>query len=399
MLPALFIKMIKYFSANYILPVSSEPVKDGVVAVSEQGEIIKIYDRDSAESIKEPIDYHEGVIVPGFVNSHCHLELSHLHKKIPYGKGLLPFLKTVLKERGASDAGVLQAMKKADKAMFDNGIVAVGDISNNSLSKTVKEDSSIYYHTFVEMVGFDPEKADEVFKSGLAVKEEFYPLPASITPHSPYSVSKELFKYFRTYSEEKENIFSVHNQETEEENKLYRYKTGGFLQFYESLGLDVGFFKPQARNSVQSVIPLLPKNQKILLVHNTYTSLKDIYFVRRFGRDVTWCFCPNANLNIENRLPKLEMFLPHDFNILLGTDSLASNDKLSILSELKTLGKHFPSIPLTTTIKWATLNGAKFLGIDHYFGSIERGKRPGLNLITDTQGVKLSSLSKVQKLI
>jgi cytosine/adenosine deaminase-related metal-dependent hydrolase len=393
--------MIKYFSANYILPVTAEPIKDGVVAVNEHGEILKVYDRDSAEAISEAIEKQDGIIVPGFVNSHCHLELSHMHKSLSKGQGLIPFINSVLKQRETeTDADkIAKAMSIADKTMFENGIVAVGDISNNNLSKKIKEDSSIYYHTYVEVMGFNPENAQEVFDKGLSLKEEFYPLPASITPHAAYSVSKELFRLFRVYSEGKENLMTLHNQETEEENKLYRYKTGGFLNFYENLGIDVQFFKPQARNSVQSIVPLLPKDQKILMVHNIYTSLKDIYFVRRFGRDITWCFCPNANLYIENRLPKIDMFLPHDFNITLGTDSLASNDKLCMLSELQTLGTHFSSIPLTTTIKWATLNGAKFLGIDQDYGSIERGKKPGLNLITDTNGFKLGPHSKVKKLV
>ena len=391
--------MIKYFSANYILPVSTEPLKDGVISVNDQGEILKIYDRDSSESIIDPIEKYDGIIVPGFINSHCHLELSHKHKSVAKGEGVLSFVNSIMKDRQADEAVINKAMQKADKEMLDNGIVAVGDISNNSISKTVKQNSPLYYHTYAEVMSFNPEKADESFEKGLALKEEFYPLSASITPHAAYSVSKELFKNFRIYSEGKDNLFSLHNQETEEENKLYRYKTGKFLEFYQSLGLDIEFFKPQARNSIQSIIPLLPKDQKILLVHNIYTSLKDIYFVRRFGRDITWCFCPNANLYIENRLPKVEMFLPHDFNMTLGTDSLASNDKLCILSELLTLSKHFPSIPLTTTIKWATLNGAKFLGIDQDYGSIERGKKPGLNLITDTQGIKISDQSKVKRLI
>jgi cytosine/adenosine deaminase-related metal-dependent hydrolase len=391
--------MIKYLSANYILPVSAEPIKDGVVSINEQGEIIKLFDRDSSESITDPIEKHEGIIVPGFVNSHCHLELSHMHQKLPKGQGVISFVDAVIKQRQADEAVVLAEMQKADKAMFESGIVAVGDVSNNIASKKVKQESNLYYHTYVEVMGFNPEKAEEVFNKGLELKEEFYPLSASVTPHSAYSVSKELFKLFRNYSEGKENLFSLHNQETEEENKLYRYKTGGFLDFYKSLGLDVEFFKPQARNSVQSIIPLLPKDQRILLVHNIHTSLKDIYFVRRFGRDVTWCFCPNANLYIENRLPKLDMFLPHDFNMTIGTDSLASNDKLCVLSELLTLHKYFPSLPLVTTIKWATLNGAKFLGIDSNFGSIDRGKKPGLNLITETQGVKLSDKSEVKRLV
>jgi cytosine/adenosine deaminase-related metal-dependent hydrolase len=136
-----------------------------------------------------------------------------------------------------------------------------------------------------------------------------------------------------------------------------------------------------------------------MLVHNTYTSLKDIYFILRSGRAVTWCFCPNANLYIENRLPKIEMFQYHDFNITLGTDSLASNKNLCILSELKTLHSNFSSLALTDTIKWATINGAKFLGIDDKFGSIEKGKKPGLNLITNVNGLKLTPESEVQKLV
>lgn len=142
-------KMIKYFSANYIFPVSAEPIKDGVVAVSDQGEILKIYDRDSSESITDPIEKHEGIIVPGFVNSHCHLELSHLHKSLPKGQGLIPFVNAIIKDRKSDDKVITSAMQKADKAMFDNGIVAVGDISNNNLSKKVKQDSSLYYHTYV----------------------------------------------------------------------------------------------------------------------------------------------------------------------------------------------------------------------------------------------------------
>jgi cytosine/adenosine deaminase-related metal-dependent hydrolase len=97
-------------------------------------------------------------------------------------------------------------------------------------------------------------------------------------------------------------------------------------------------------------------------------------------------------------LPKVEMFLLDDLNITLGTDSLASNDELSVLSELKTLHANFPALTLTKTIAWATLNGAKFLGIDDRFGSIEKGKKPGLNLITNVERLELTTNSKVKKI-
>lgn len=389
--------MVKSFSADYILPVSSEPIKNGVVSVSESGEITGLFEKDDPAVKNLAIEHLEGIIVPGFVNSHCHLELSNLHKKFPKGKGLMSFIRSVIGNRD-KETNVDEAMERADRTMYENGIVAVGDISNRDVSIALKQKSPIHYHTFVEVLGFDPEKAKDIFEAGLAIRNKIGE-DASIVPHAAYSVSKELLRSITTCCKDGTNLISIHNQETEEENKFYRYKTGGFIDFYKELKLDISFFKPQARNSLQSILPLLPSNQRIMLVHNTYTSLKDIYFIRRFGRDITWCFCPNANLYIESRLPKVEMFLINDLSITIGTDSLASNDELCILSELKTLFRKFPQIPFTKTLGWATLNGARFFNIDKRFGSIEIGKSPGLNLISKVKGLELTTDSEVTRLI
>jgi aminodeoxyfutalosine deaminase len=391
--------MVNFYSADFILPATSEPIPNGTVGVGPDGVITGVYPEDNIELEGVTVKRLKGIIVPGFVNSHCHLELSHLHEQIPEKQGLIPFIKTVINLRKSIAQSTKKAMEEADRQMWENGIVAVADVVNSIDSKEVKERSSIYYYTFVELISFEPDRAKDVFKDGLDLLQEFSPLHASIVPHAPYSTSKELFRFIGKFCGESGSPLTIHNQESEDENKLYRYKTGDFLKFYTDLGINIDFFKPQARNSIQSIIPLIPVQQRTMLVHNTYTSLKDIYFILRSGRAVTWCFCPNANLYIENRLPKVEMFQYHDFNITLGTDSLASNKQLCILSELKTLHKNFPALSLAETIGWATINGAKFLGIEDTFGSIEKGKRPGLNLITQTNGLKISAESKVQKLI
>jgi aminodeoxyfutalosine deaminase len=392
--------MVRNVTADYIFPINTDPIKNGIISVASDGEIMGVYTRDSPELRGSQPEYHNGIIVPGFINSHCHLELSYLHKKIPSGNGLISFIQKVLHERKTADEQVInEAMAVADHAMAENGIVAVGDISNTAASIPVKKQSKIYYHTFVELLGFAPDVAQEVFTKGDELKKSFNGLPSSIVPHAPYSISKDLLKLIKRYCDNNKNILSMHNQESEEENKLFRYKKGAFLDLFESLKQDIDFFKPQARNSIQTVIPLMPENCPVLLVHNTYTSLKDIYFIRRFGRQITWCFCPNANLYIEGRVPKIEMFLTHNFNITLGTDSLASNDKLCLLSEIKIIQERFPEIPLDQLFCWATLNGARFLGIDKTFGSIEAGKKPGLNLITDVHDFKLTETSKVKRLV
>lgn len=391
--------MLRYLSADYIFPVSEDPIKDGIIALHQDGEIDAVYTAETAKSITEPIDRYQGIIVPGFINSHCHLELSHLHGKIPEGTGLVSFVKAVISQRTANQEEVLLAMKTNDRLMSDNGIVAVGDISNNHSSKSVKQNSRIYYHTFIELLGFDPAKAEIVFNKALELKSDFAPLPASIVPHAPYSVSEKLFNLLREYSETHQNLCSIHNQESRAEADLFMNKSGEFLDFYKMLNLDLNFFKARYKSSIQSILPLLSSKQKTLLVHNTYTSPEDISTVAASGKEITWCFCPKANLYIEGRLPDIEMFLRADLKITLGTDSLASNDKLCILSELKVLKEYFPELPFSQTIRWATLNGAEFLGIDKRFGSIEKGKTPGLNLIENVNGSDLTAYSTIKKLI
>lgn len=390
---------MKSFKADYVFPVCADPIKNGIITIDDTGKIISVTDQNASPTPGVPIEQLKGVICPGFINTHCHLELSHLRDKIDMHKGLVNFIMDVQKFRGADQSEVLAAAVAADQEMANNGIVAVGDISNSNASVAIKAGSKLYYHTFIETFGFLPEQASRVFDHALELMNEFKPQPCSITPHAPYSVSKDLFKLIRNQCDEGENLISIHNQECEDENKFYRYKQGSFNDLYAHFGIDIGYFKPQARNSLQSIIPLLTNRQKILMVHNTCTNLKDIYFIKRFDRKINWCFCPNANLYIENKLPKIELFVGQGFNITLGTDSLASNSKLCILSEMRTIQQKFPAISTAQLIQWGTLNGAEYLGINDEKGTLEPGKSPGLNLITGLDGLKFTPETEVRRLV
>lgn len=390
---------MRSFIADYVYPVSADPIKDGVVTVDDEGKIISVSETQDPDLQHPTPERLTGIIVPGFINTHCHTELSHLKDKIAPGDGLINFIKDVQNFRNIDKALVLEAAEQADAEMYRNGIVAVADTSNSNITVALKAKSKLYYHTFVEIFGFLPESADELFEKALALEEEFRPQSVSVTAHAPYSVSKELFKLIKRYSDTHDNLLSIHNQECEDENKFYRYKLGGFIDMYKHFGINIDYFRPQARNSLQSVIPLLTNRQKILMVHNTCTNLKDIYFIKRFDRKINWCFCPNANQYIEKRLPKVELFMNQGLNITLGTDSLASNAKLCILSEMRTLQQNIPALSFDSLLEWGTLNGAKFLGIDHEKGSIEPGKTPGLNLITGLDAARITPDTKVRKLI
>ncbi|PTQ95824.1 cytosine/adenosine deaminase-related metal-dependent hydrolase [Mucilaginibacter yixingensis] len=389
---------MKSFRADYVFPVCADPVKNGIVTVDDFGKIVAISDQPSDHHNPNAEHLH-GIICPGFVNTHCHLELSHMQGKVERGTGLVNFIKNLQALRNSEPREIEAAAAAADAAMYQQGIVAVGDISNSTITAPIKAQSKLYYHTFVEVFSFTPARADAAFQSALEIVEYFRPLPASITPHAPYSVSKELFRMIKNYTDQHPNLISMHNQECDDENKFFRYKLGEFVSLYEHFGINIDFFKPQARNSIQSVLPLLSNKQPVLLVHNTCTNLKDIYFIKRFDRKINWCFCPNANLYIEGKLPKVDLFADQGFNITLGTDSLASNHTLSILDEMLVLQSNFPKLDLSRLLEWGTLNGAQFLGIDNKYGSIQAGKTPGLNLITGLDGLRLTGNSQVKRLV
>lgn len=388
---------MKSYRADYVFTINADPIKNGVVTVDDNGKIISV--GTQPYDAKTSVEQLKGILCPGFINAHCHLELSHLKSKIPVDTGLIEFIKHVQGLRQVDEAEALAAAEKADQEMYDNGIVAVGDISNSSLTISIKAKSKIYYHTFIETFGFLPERAESVFENALGLLKDFKPQACSVAPHAPYSVSKELFRLIRDYCEQHENLLTMHNQETDDENKLYRYKTGRFLEMYESFGIDISYFKPQARNSLQTIVPLLTNKQRVLLVHNTCTNLKDIYFIKRFDRKIHWCFCPGANMYIEGRLPKVELFMDQGYPITIGTDSLASNTKLCLLNEMRLLQEHVPALPLGKLLEWATINGAKFLGIEEDKGSLAVGKTPGLNLLTGLDGFRITPETKVRRVV
>ncbi|TKC04149.1 amidohydrolase family protein [Pedobacter frigoris] len=373
--------MISYLSASYVYPVTSGPIKNGVVGVEEDGKITAVFTaEDAAERQIQDVVTYDGILVPGFVNTHCHLELSHMKAKIAGKKGLVDFVKNVMKTRSADDYSIEVDMLKADVEMFEGGIVAVGDISNQAISASIKKGSPIYYHTFLEVMGFNPATAKLSMDRALEFEEKFEDLSLSIVPHAPYSVSSALFDALKANSVDKASLVSIHNQETADENAFFEDKTGSFLDLYEFLGLNIDFYKPSGKTSLQTYLPLLSPDNKTLLVHNTFTSMEDVKFAEAVHPNLYWCLCPRANMYIEDRLPDVNMLKDAGVRITLGTDSLASNRKLSILAEMEVLANNF-DIPMWDLIKWATWNGADFLGVTERYGSLEPGKRPGINLL------------------
>lgn len=349
---------------------------DNVLIVKEDGTVEEIIPASNAGDGVEELD---GILCPGFINCHCHVELSHLKNAIPEQTGLVNFVQQVMGKRNALPEIKEAAMQNAETEMYNNGIVVVGDICNTADSVVLKKESKIHWHNFIEVSGF----VDAVAEKRLAAAEEVMnQFPGStLSPHSPYSVSKKLFKLLNEKTKNK--IVTIHNQETAAENELYINKNGDFLELYKNLGIDISHFSATGKTSLQTWLPYFTNKQSIISVHNTFTSANDIGFaIKNSVSAIYYCLCINANLYIENKLPPITALIQNNCAIILGTDSYASNWQLNIMEEIKTIQQYFNEIPLATILQWATLNGAMALGIDNIFGSFKKNKKPGIILIS-----------------
>ncbi|MBX2814777.1 MAG: amidohydrolase family protein, partial [Saprospiraceae bacterium] len=349
------------------------------------------------------IERHRGILVPGYVNAHCHLELSHMLGKVDTGTGLPSFIRSVVSERDASPEEISEAIREADREMSNNGIVAVGDISNTDHSFETKNRSNIAYYTFIELFDFLLEdQADETLERHRKIYLQAPDHGAhrkSYVPHAPYSVSGKLFQLINQENQDSKKTVSIHNQETPGENELFESGSGPFCDLYQGFGIDLSAFSPIGRSSIHHVLQHLDPSHRWILAHNTLTTRQDISAAEAVNPDLYWVSNPNANLYIENRLPDYQAFLESGSAVCLGTDSLTSNWQLSIFEEMKTIARFQSFVPLLKLIEWATTNGAKALGMEARLGSIEVGKTPGLNLITPNRHGTLDHLSTSVRLM
>ena len=391
---------MRKIAADLVLPVSAAPIPKGLVIIDEHGKILEI----GTQSAHDPasIERYSGVLVPGFINTHCHLELSHMKGKVDTGTGLLPFLVSVVSFRDIAQEEILEAIEQADQEMYKNGIVAVGDISNKADTAGTKENSPIRYYTFVEMFDFlQDDKAKATFDGYYEVYEqqsENGKNRKSCVPHAPYTVSPYLFELIRNINPEDCTV-SIHNQETRHEDEFFLHKSGGFVGFMNSFGVSLDHFEATEKTSIHYAIEHLNRHQRTIFVHNTQTQTEDIRAAMAWNPDVYWATCPNANLYIENRLPNYKHFLDEKAKMTIGTDSLTSNWQLSVLEEMKTIALYQSYVPFEEILRWATLNGAEALGFEDELGSLEVGKKPGINLLDLDRSLQLTADTKVKRLV
>ena len=331
----------------------------------------------------------DGALVPGFVNAHCHVELSHLHRKFVKGTGMAGFIDQInaLRDWAGRDRKQ-ELVKEWMDLMWRRGVSAMADISNDDSSFDIKAVHPLYTRTFLEVFGSEPEMCDGVMKEvkDLNAVADAAGIDAAPTPHSCYTMSPQLLSASAAAGLAK-GWLSYHSQESLEDEDLIRYGSGAMYENRKRSGMSTP--PVTGGSSLEYFVGRLaeaapaPYDAHILLVHNVCLSQNDIDAARKVMNNVWWAICPLSNIFIHNALPPVPLMRANGLDIVIGTDSLSSNDDLDMVKEMLCIHENFPEVPMSEILSWACINGARFLSKDDLLGSISSGKRPGIVRISN----------------
>ena len=376
--------MNRKITAHYTL-VGGQLRSNIVVEVDSSRRIVSVVESATIDSMAG-VEFYPGILIPGMVNLHCHLELAYLRGAIEEQTGFAGFARAIgmVRDKFTIEER-LHAASVADSAMWQEGIEAVLDIANDDVVMPVKERSKIEYRTLFELFGLG---CNSITKHQ-EMAERY--TNSSITPHSTYSLQDQMF---RSAASNNRSTISIHMLESEAETELYRGQ-GSLMEWYERMGWECDFlhYGSPAQRVVRSIEP----SRNVVLVHGCRATGEDVALISdHFKDNVTWALCPESNRYISNNRPPVELLRKMGCRIGIGTDSLASARSLSLVDNLRLID----NVPLNEALTWATKGGAEALGMDH-LGEIAVGKRPGLVIIRDADlhNLRLTPESRAERVV
>lgn len=360
-------------TARWVFPVSGPPLADGVVTIA--GERIAAVEPRGGQVIDE--DLGDVAVLPGFVNAHTHLDLSGLRGQCPPSGDFTSWLRFVIAHRRALTTEQIEADIQAGLTeSLRHGTTLLGDISAGGASWSILANAPLRSVVFYELLGLTKERADQSLTAARAWMES---RPASdrcrpgLSPHAPYSVRTELFAQSALLAQSRNCPLSVHLTESREELELLHHHRGPFVSFLKELGV----WEPEGLAASPDHI-LNECDQRIpkLFVHGNYLAPS-----ARIPCGSTIIYCPRTHAAFGHVPHPFRQFLERGVRVALGTDSLASNPDLSILSEIRHLHRQHPDMPGEILLRMGTLSGAEALGWADDTGSLEAGKSADLVVV------------------
>jgi aminodeoxyfutalosine deaminase len=369
---------VEWLTAGWVVPVSAPPVRRGVVAIADR-RIVWTGTAEDADGPRGPVrDLGPGVLMPGLVNAHCHLELGHLAGRLDDARGFVPWVEALVGARGEAAPEVVEAATaEGIRALVASGTVAVGDVSNGLGHLPMLAGSSLAAAVvFYELLSWDPSKAEAVLQFAEArACEVAENLPGHVqirlAAHAPHSVSAPLLRALARGG----GPAAIHLAESGAETAFLAHGDGEWGGFLERRGLGHVAFNPAGLSPVAYVDGLGALHPRLVAAHCVQVDDADLRTLAQRG--VAVAVCPRSNRRLGVGLPNVPAMLAAGVALAVGTDSLASAPSLDLMDDVTLLHREFPDLDPAQLIRMATLGGARALGLAD-LGSIEPGKRAAL---------------------
>ncbi len=386
---------MKLLCARHVLPISSSPIENGAVAIDGP----KILEAGAEQALvsrfpdAEIEDFGNAAILPGFVNSHSHLELSFLRNRLDdvehdFRSWLLKLnsLRAEMSDDEITDSAIRGAREGASA-----GVTCFGDVGRMGYAgltalKEVGLRGIVYQET-----EFSPDnRTAETDFLALAAKYEKLReertdlVEVGLSPHSPYTVGSRLFELIAQYSIINRVPMSIHAAESADEMSLLTRGEGFFTEVYDRSGLE---WQSPHCTPIEYLERLGVLSARPLLAHCVLVSDGDIERIAANGAAIA--HCPKSNAKFGHGWAPLERFLDAGIATGLGSDSVASNNVCDMLEEARfaaLAARNRPGskrlLSAKEMLETATLGGAKALGLDHLIGTLEAGKQADITIVS-----------------
>lgn len=372
-------------TARWVLPVTSEPIEYGCVAVFE-GSIVGVGKaHEMRQRFPSSVEnrHEDAVIMPSFINAHCHLELSPLKWRITPTGSFSFWLSLMTRARENIDKDeVASSIQQAADELVRGGALIIGDVGNTmivpSVIKGLKDGWPLRGIHFFEIINPEdsPDIVDSILSEPFLCDGDMVMMDIGISAHSAHTVGKDTLCAIKKASQESAMPFTLHIAESDEEIEFLTEGTGPMVNIMRERGRDMTKIAPPMKGPVSYLDGLGLLDRLTMLVHCVKVTEKDLDTIRDRGTSI--CLCMRSNTFLGVGEPPVDKMIARKINCAIGTDSLASNDRLDIFSEMSSIKRAFPHISPVALVNMATMGGAYALGLDKFFGSLENSKRTPL---------------------
>lgn len=341
-------------------------IENGFVK-TESGKIVDVGQGRGHSASDQIIDHGPGILMPCLVNSHTHLELSALKNKTNTHSGFISWVQSVIDQREkAGEKNLLTGIHDGINELVDSGTIIVGDIASLELSRQPFLDSIMAGVYFREYLGADTNVSFECKK--ISADKTI-----SVAGHAPHTTGSDLLVQLKSITAKSCLPFSLHLAESTEEVEFLTTGKGQWADFLDQRQVDTSAIHLTGAGPVKYAEQLGLLDENTLAVHLVFADKNDIQILA--DKNVNVCLCPRSNQVLHLHLPDVPMMIKSGLKLCLGTDSLASNDSLSVFDEMKFLSQSFVQVSPKEIIAMATTNGAAAFGFEKQFGRLTPGRR------------------------